>query len=75
MAHEVGHFQGLMHPVESSYETWDALGDTPECGGPNACERDVGNNLMFPYTVLGIGPQEELTPDQTGVIMHYVGSP
>ncbi len=75
MAHEVGHFQGLLHPVESTYTAWDALDDTPECGARSGCERDVGNNLMFPYTVLDIGPQEDLSAGQVGVIMNYVGSP
>lgn len=75
MAHEVGHFQGLLHPVESEFDAWDALDDTPECGARSGCERDVGNNLMFPYTVLDIGPQEDLSAGQVGVIMNYVGSP
>lgn len=75
MAHEVGHFQGLMHPVSSEYDSWDALDDTAECGGRPSCERDVGNNLMFPYTVLDIGPQEDLSAEQVGVIALYVGTP
>jgi hypothetical protein len=75
MAHEIGHFQGLIHPVETAYDGWDALDDTPECRNRNACEEELGNNLMFPYTVSGIGAQEDLTSQQNGVIQRYVGSP
>lgn len=75
MAHEVGHFQGMFHPNETDYNNWDALDDTPGCGSESACVAANGNNLMYPLTVDGIGPQESLTPQQVGVVMRYVGTP
>lgn len=75
MAHEVGHFQGMFHPNETDFEAWDALEDTDKCRTRAACEAANGNNLMYPITVTGIGPQEDLTPEQLGVMMQYVGSP
>lgn len=75
MAHEVGHYQGLFHPVESGYGAWDALSDTPDCRNAGACEDLVGNNLMYFETVYDIGPQESLTDEQVGVIARYVGTP
>ncbi|MEQ1567191.1 MAG: hypothetical protein ABMA64_16240 [Myxococcota bacterium] len=77
MAHEVGHYQGLFHPVEGGYEYWDALDDTVECLGPAACEDALGTNLMYPYSICGGGSclaTDQLTPDQVGVLQGYVGS-
>ncbi|HMV68632.1 MAG TPA: hypothetical protein PKA64_17405 [Myxococcota bacterium] len=57
MAHEVGHYLGLFHPVEIPRDgviaaTWDALADTPECAGfETDCTADLGDNLMFPSPV------------------------
>jgi hypothetical protein len=48
LAHEVGHFVGLCHPVERGYDYWDALDDTPECRSVSSCESILGMNLMFP---------------------------
>ena len=45
MAHEIGHYMGLYHPVEASYNYWDALEDTVECGTWNACETQLGQQL------------------------------
>lgn len=79
MAHEIGHYTGLYHPVECSDdcgEYWDALADTPECVGMDACEADMADNLMYPYTVCsydGCVPAEVITPDQSGVIHRYLG--
>jgi hypothetical protein len=75
MAHEVGHFQGMFHPNETDFATYDALDDTSECQNRQACENQNGNNLMYPVTVNDIGPQEDLTDQQVGVMMRYVGSP
>src|SRR5262249_47793982 len=38
MAHECAHYTGLFHPVESTYNSWDALGDTPECNSAATCD-------------------------------------
>ncbi|MBN2801375.1 MAG: hypothetical protein JXX28_19695 [Deltaproteobacteria bacterium] len=76
MAHEVGHYLGLFHPVETSWDTWDSLGDTPECSGEGTCEQQLGSNLMFPYPVCSYTsctPQADLTPQQSSAAHSYVG--
>lgn len=81
MAHEIGHFVGLQHPVtfDESYATvwWDALEDTEDCKSYNSCQRDLGANLMYPYATCGWGddcdPQEDLTGEQEGMMHHYTG--
>ncbi len=79
MAHEVGHYLGLYHPVEDGFEYWDALEDTEACRGYTPCEDALGANLMFPYPVctgMNAGSctrQDELSGDQTGVLQRYVG--
>jgi hypothetical protein len=77
MAHEGGHYLGLFHPVEMSYDAWDALGDTPECSDWDGCDAAMGHNLMYPYPVCegdGCWAQDELTGDQAGVAHRYVGT-
>jgi hypothetical protein len=77
MAHEMGHYTGLFHPVESDFQAWDALGDTDHCEGSSSCERELGENLMFPYPLCdgdGCSPQGELTSDQEGVMQRYAGT-
>lgn len=77
MAHEVGHYLGLFHPVEYTYDMWDALDDTDECTSENRCINDLGENLMFPYPICGFtscDPQGVLTDDQDGVINRYTGT-
>lgn len=67
LAHEVGHFLGLHHPVEQSVDAWDALSDTPECDNLDSCESLLGDNLMFPYPVCSQSdcvPQGALTGGQ-----------
>ncbi|NOY27732.1 MAG: hypothetical protein GXP62_17860 [Oligoflexia bacterium] len=76
-AHECGHFLGLFHPVESSYNYWDALDDTSQCSTWQACENRLGSNLMFPYPICGFtscDPQGDLTPQQEGVWQRYIGA-
>ena len=76
LAHEVGHYVGLFHPVETTYDLWDALDDTEKCAGDNQCETALGANLMFPWPVCdfsGCVSQDQLTPDQQGVMHRYTG--
>lgn len=76
LAHETLHFLGLFHPVEPSWDTWDALDDTPECGRQTVCVDELGDNLMFPYPVCtdsGCRPQDQLTDAQGGTANRYTG--
>lgn len=76
MAHEVGHYLGLYHPVESDFDAWDLLDDTAECVTEGGCIDALGDNLMFPYPVCGAvscTPQDKLTVEQTEVANRYVG--
>ncbi|MDP2306787.1 MAG: hypothetical protein Q8P18_12255 [Pseudomonadota bacterium] len=79
MAHEVGHYLGLFHPVEDGFEYWDALSDTEDCSAIGSCERDLGSNLMFPYPVCTSASagscerQDAITGDQAGVLQGWVG--
>lgn len=67
IAHEVGHFLGLFHPVESTWDRYDALEETPTCSGQVACEQVLGGNLMFPYVVDDRTPR--LTRDQRQLLL------
>jgi hypothetical protein len=76
IGHEVGHFVGLFHPVELNYETWDALGDTPECAGESECIDVLGDNMMFPFPMCnqwGCLPQQDVTTEQIEVTQRYTG--
>ncbi|MSQ00421.1 MAG: hypothetical protein EXR71_00840 [Myxococcales bacterium] len=76
MAHEVGHYLGLFHPVESNWKGWDALSDTKRCTATGACEAALADNLMFPYPVCGNNSctaQTALSDDQVGVLQLNVG--
>ena len=76
LAHEVGHYVGLFHPVETTYDLWDALDDTEKCTDEEQCEDDLGANLMFPWPVcdsFGCVSQNQLTPAQQGVMHRYSG--
>jgi hypothetical protein len=76
LAHETGHFLGLYHPVETSWEIFDALEDTPDCGGARTCESELGTNLMFPYPLCSPPPckaQPDLTAGQGSVLNRYTG--
>jgi len=77
MAHEVGHYMGLFHPVEDGWDYWDALEDTADCSNGNECYRDLGENLMFPYPVCtgsNCDRQDQLSDDQGGVLNRYTGT-
>jgi hypothetical protein len=77
LAHEVGHYAGLYHPVEMSWDYWDALSDTDRCRSTNDCENELGDNLMFPYPVCGrtsCTPQDVLSDEQVGVAHRYTGT-
>jgi len=77
LAHEVLHYLGLAHPVETDLETWDSMDDTPECTGWEACDAEIGENIMYPVTVCdnsGCVAQVDLTPDQIFMARHWIGS-
>jgi hypothetical protein len=77
MAHETGHYTGLFHPVETGYEYWDALDDTPDCDSFRSCEDELGKNLMFPYSLCdfeGCVAQGQLSDQQSAVVQQFVGS-
>ncbi|MFK7931363.1 MAG: hypothetical protein AB8H79_24495 [Myxococcota bacterium] len=76
MAHELGHMLGLFHPVETSYERWDALDDTEKCQNAGGCQGTLGFNLMYPTalcTSSACNVQDELTEGQVGVVQRYTG--
>jgi hypothetical protein len=87
LAHEVGHYLGLFHPVELpstgiNPTTWDGLLDTPECQSMDACEAELSDNLMYPSPVclestavgcVEFAVQNFLTVEQAGVAHHYTG--
>jgi predicted Zn-dependent protease len=76
MAHEVGHYLGLFHPVETSWATWDVLDDTDECDSEFECIDRLGTNLMFPFPVcsgFSCTPQADLSDGQVDVAHRYVG--
>ena len=77
LAHEVGHFVGLCHPVERGYDYWDALADTPECTSDTTCESILGTNLMFPYSICDGGTcvsTTVITAGQQGIMQRYTGT-
>ena len=79
LAHELGHYLGLFHPVESSWDQWDALDDTDDCGSLRQCEEALGENNMFPYPVCngprgGCVSQDVVTDGQAGVLHRYAGT-
>ena len=82
IAHEIGHYLGLYHPVEistSKVSVEDPLSDTATCELFTQCmfETDLPHNLMFPTPVAdyekgGTIPQDTLTPQQRGVLNRYI---
>lgn len=76
LAHEAGHFAGLVHPVEISWDQWDALSDTIACSRRADCEGDLADNNMFPYPLCSRSacePQDALTEEQAAVLRQYTG--
>jgi len=76
IAHELGHYFGLFHPVESTWDKWDALRDTDDCTDQQVCEDTLGTNLMFPYPVCDgdmCELQDTLSEEQRGVLHRYTG--
>ena len=76
MAHEMGHYLGVFHPVEQDWRSWDAIGDTDNCSNENDCIDLFGDNLMFPFPVCGPAscqPQQVLTDGQASVFQRYTG--
>jgi len=74
MAHETGHYLGLFHPVEATFDSWDALSDTPECADESDCLQEMEDHLMFPFPVCGIQsctPQSVITDQQGSVINRH----
>jgi hypothetical protein len=75
IAHEVGHYLGLFHPVERDlvqpgvFSGEDPLGDTPVCVTINECIAiGLTSNLMFPITFDPNTTQQNLTPEQADVM-------
>jgi hypothetical protein len=75
IAHELGHYLGLFHPVELEGFVLDPLPDTPECRldndtnengylDPNECVGIGAGNLMFPVMSGGT----TITDDQAEVL-------
>jgi hypothetical protein len=77
IAHEVGHYLGLFHPVESIDLTFhDALADTPDCTTVDECEDLLGSNLMFPYPVCDVSGclgQGDVSDAQGSALNRYAG--
>lgn len=76
IAHEVGHYMGLYHPVEDGWEYWDAIDDTEACQAMTACEAGLGENLMFPYPLCygaRCSRQDKLSGGQVGVVQRWIG--
>lgn len=77
MAHEVGHFMGLFHPVEQSFDRWDACDDTPQCTSSSVCEDQLGSNLMYPAPVCDLTTcieQGDLSDVQVEILQRYTGA-
>jgi hypothetical protein len=71
LAHETGHYLGLFHPVEATFDSWDILTDTPECDSELGCIMAMEDHLMFPFPVCGIQnctPQGVITGQQAEVL-------
>ena len=76
LAHEVGHYVGLFHPVSLEYDEWDNLQDTPECTAALSCVTALGENLMYPIPVCdstgSCRAQTQMTPEQVAVMHRSV---
>lgn len=73
LAHEVGHYLGLFHPVEFDFLTGtfsegDSLSDTINCTTSGECvAQGTAENNMFPTPVTGV-VQRDMTSEQRGVM-------
>jgi hypothetical protein len=77
MAHEIGHYMGLFHPVEQTFDAWDACDDTPDCTSSSTCDDVLGSNLMYPYPVCdmsGCVEQGDLSDIQGEILHRYTGA-
>ena len=77
MAHEIGHYMGLFHPVEQDWARWDACSDTPNCTTSSTCEDQLGSNLMFPAPVCSMTScleQGDLSEIQSEILQRYTGA-
>lgn len=77
MAHEVGHYMGLFHPVEQTWSSWDACDDTPNCTSASSCESQLGDNLMFPTPICDFSScieQGQISDIQAEILHRYTGA-
>ena len=78
MAHEVGHYMGLFHPVEQAgWNIWDACADTADCTSESSCMDLLGDNLMFPAPICdfsGCIEQDQLSVVQSEILHRYTGT-
>lgn len=82
MAHEIGHYVGLFHPIEldsSGRPTGytDALSDTDTCDSSSDCQSALGTNLMYPFKTCydaNCERQDGITGQQGEVIRGYSGT-
>lgn len=82
LAHEVGHYMGLFHPVDYDNRyvpySWDALADTDQCPDSDTCDSALGDNNMYPFPVCPsfneCTPQQALSDDQSGVVHRHAGA-
>jgi hypothetical protein len=81
LAHEVGHYMGLFHPADFNgnfVSAEDPLSDTPSCTSRPSCQsvNSLASNLMFATPVVdgdgGLVPQNQLSPQQSGVMNRYI---
>lgn len=82
LAHELGHYMGLFHPVDYDARyapfAWDALSDTDECRDLDDCDVALGDNNMYPFPVCpsfdNCTFQQVLSTDQAAVLHRHTGA-
>ena len=59
-------------------EWLDGIDDTATCPDFDSCFIQLGENLMFPYSLCAYTNscehQDDVTDDQRGVLLHYTGT-